>query len=132
MGVAYYHINQPELKYRIGTISEKLYGKLILSTAIVKDFSGSKLGVDTYVNQYLQGPHSERLIGALLRYRLHAGGKITGLNQDSYLSAGLAMGLNDALIPMVKLQYKSFSFGMSYDITVSKYGQYYRGGGLEF
>jgi type IX secretion system PorP/SprF family membrane protein len=131
-GVAYYHINQPKLKYRIGTISEQLYGKLVLSTAIIKDFSGSKLGVNAYVNQYLQGPHSETLIGALLRYRLHAGGKITGLNQDSYLSVGLAVRVNDAIVPIVKLQYKSFSFGMSYDITVSKLGQYYRGGGLEF
>lgn len=132
IGVAYYHINKPELKYRLGTVSEQLYSKLVLHTAIVKDFSGSKLGVDAFINQFLQGPHSETLIGVLLRYRLQTGGKITGLNQDSYLSVGLAVRVNDAVIPMAKLMYKSFSFGISYDITVSKFGQYYRGGGLEF
>ncbi|MGV6860305.1 MAG: PorP/SprF family type IX secretion system membrane protein [Putridiphycobacter sp.] len=132
IGAAYFHVNQPELNYRIGTVSEKLYGKLVIHTSIIKDFDGTKLGVNAYINEYLQGPHNEFLIGALLSYRLQAGGKITGLNQDSYLSFGAALRVNDAFIPTVKLQYKSFSFGMSYDITVSKFGQYYRAGGLEF
>jgi type IX secretion system PorP/SprF family membrane protein len=132
IGASYYHINQPNLKYRIGTVQEKLYGKMVLHTRLIKDFSGSDLGLDFYFNQYLQGPHSETLVGALVRYRLQSGGKITGLTQDTYIAFGTAVRVKDAIIPTVKMQYKNFRFGISYDITVSKFGQYYKAGGLEF
>ena len=32
----------------------------------------------------------------------------------------------------MNFQMSNFNFGLSYDITISDFGQYYRGGGLEF
>jgi type IX secretion system PorP/SprF family membrane protein len=131
IGVAYFHANRPELKYSFGS-SEKLFGKISIHTSILKDFSGSKLGFEASFNQFSQGPHNETLIGAKLRYRIKSGGKITGLNRDTYISGGLLYRYNDAIAPVVNFQTASFNFGLSYDITISKVGQYYRGGGLEF
>ena len=130
-GVAYFHANKPELTYRLGS-TEKLYGKIVIHTSIIKDFSGSKYGIEAFVNQFSQGPHNETLIGLQMRYRIKSGGKITGLNRDTYLTGGLTYRYKDAIAPTMSFQMKSFNFGMSYDITIADLGQYYRGGGLEF
>lgn len=131
IGFAYFHANKPELKYRLGS-EEQLYGKIVIHTSIIKDFSGSKYGVEAFFNQFSQGPHNETLFGAQLRYRIKSGGKITGLSRDTYLSGGLTIRYKDAISPTINFQMASFNFGMSYDITISDFGQYYRGGGLEF
>jgi hypothetical protein len=38
----------------------------------------------------------------------------------------------DAIAPMIRLNYKGFDFGLSYDVTLSTLGQVSRGGGIEF
>jgi len=131
IGLAYFHANRPTLTYRLGA-TEKLYGKIVIHTSIIKDFDGSKVGIEAFVNQYHQGPHNETLIGAMMRYRVKSAGKITGFTSDTYFSAGLAYRYKDAIAPMINFQMKSFSFGMSYDVIIADFGQYYRGGGLEF
>lgn len=131
IGAAYYHINSPEMNYRIG-FKEQLYSKLVIHTSFLKDFPGSAAGIEAYFNQFIQGPHSETLLGVLLRYRLESGSKTTGLSQDTYLMAGLSYRWQDAVSPLVYVQWNSFKFGLSYDITISQLGQTSRAGGLEF
>ncbi|MBI3136722.1 MAG: PorP/SprF family type IX secretion system membrane protein [Bacteroidetes bacterium] len=131
LGVAYFHANTPEMTYRIG-FTEQLYSKLVIHTSFLKDFPGTSVGVEAFFNEFIQGPHNETLFGALLRYRISSGGKTTGLNRDAYVMGGLAMRYGDAVSPMIYVQWSSFKFGVSYDITVSKFGQYARTGGLEF
>lgn len=131
LGVAYFHANTPDLKYRFG-FNEELYAKLVVHTSFLKDFSGTSFGVEAFFNQFLQGPHSETLFGALLRYRLSSGSKTTGLNRDMYLMGGLAMRYNESVCPMVYFQWSGLKFGLSYDVTVSKLAQFSRAGGLEF
>jgi type IX secretion system PorP/SprF family membrane protein len=131
IGIAYFHANRPELKYSFGS-EEKLFGKISIHTSLLKDFNGSKFGFEASFNQFSQGPHNETLIGGKLRYRIKSGGKITGLSRDTYIAGGLLFRYNDAIAPVVNFQIASFNFGMSYDITISKVGQSYRGGGLEF
>jgi len=130
-GVAYFHANTPTLKYRLGS-TEELFGKIVIHASFIRDFDGSKFGIETYANVYNQGPHNETLVGVLMRYRLKSGGKITGLNQDMYISTGVAYRYKDAIAPTVNFQLKNFNFGISYDITIADFGNYYRSGGLEF
>lgn len=130
-GVAYYHANTPDMKYRFG-FTEQLYGKLVIHTSFLKDFSGSAFGVEAFFNEFIQGPHNETLFGALLRYRLSSGSKTTGLSRDTYLMAGCAMRYNDAVCPMVYFQWSGLKFGLSYDVTVSQFANFARSGGLEF
>lgn len=131
VGVSYFHANTPQLNYRIG-YSEELYGKLVIHSSFIKDFSDSKIGLEVFFNQYLQGPHSETLYGAILRYRLQSGAKTTGLTRDTHINFGVAHRIGDAVAPMLQFMYGSFNFGVSYDITISEFGQVSRTGGLEF
>ena len=48
------------------------------------------------------------------------------------MMAGLSMRWNDAVSPLLYFQLGSFKFGISYDVTVSQFGQASRAGGLEF
>jgi type IX secretion system PorP/SprF family membrane protein len=129
-GVSYFHLNRPQLNYRVG-FTEKLYGKVVIHADFQKDFAGSS-GVEVFGTQFMQGPHIETLLGAMYRYRLSSGGKTTGLNRDMYMKFGAAYRINDAIAPMVYFHLGSFNFGMSYDVTISKLGNMARSGGLEF
>jgi len=131
VGAAYFHINSPEMNYRIG-FKEQLYSKFVIHASFLKDFEGSALGMEVYFNEFIQGPHNETLIGAFLRYRLSSGSKTTGLSRDAYFMAGLSLRYGDAVSPLLYIQFSSFKFGISYDITVSQFGQASRAGGLEF
>ncbi|MBK9190585.1 MAG: PorP/SprF family type IX secretion system membrane protein [Crocinitomicaceae bacterium] len=131
IGIAYFHANSPELTYRIG-FTEDLYSKLVIHTSFLKDFSGSSFGFEAFFNEFIQGPHNETLMGALLRYRLSSGTKTTGLSRDAYLMVGAAYRYGDSVSPLLYLQMSSFKFGISYDVTISNFGQYSRMGGLEF
>lgn len=131
VGLAYFHANTPTLSYRLGS-TEEMFGKIVIHASIIKDFKNTKVGVEGYINLYSQGPHNETLVGALVRYKLRSGGKITGLSRDVYLSGGLIYRHKNAIAPTVNIQFKNFNFGISYDITIADFGSYYRGGGLEF
>ncbi|MCB9223685.1 MAG: PorP/SprF family type IX secretion system membrane protein [Crocinitomicaceae bacterium] len=131
VGVSYFHLNKPELKYRLG-YTEKLYGKLGVNISVLKDFPGSRSGMELMFNQFVQGPHNESLLSALYRYRISSGSKTTGLTRDSYLSAGLSFRLKDAISPVVFVEMYGFKFGLSYDVTLSKLSQVTRAGGIEF
>lgn len=131
VGVAYYHINKPTLKYRLG-YSEDLYAKWVFHSSFLKEFSGSKLGMEVYFNQFIQGPHSETSFGGVLRYRLKEGSKTTGLNREIFINGGLAYRWRDAISPLLYFQFASWQLGISYDITLYELGTLSRAGGLEF
>ncbi|MCH2235818.1 MAG: PorP/SprF family type IX secretion system membrane protein [Crocinitomicaceae bacterium] len=131
IGFSYQHINRPSLKYRLGG-AERLYSKFVIHTSFMKDFSGSKLGMETYFIQFIQGPHNETSFGAILRYRVQDGGKSTGLSRDIHLNGGIGYRWKDAISPILFFEYASFKFGLSYDIVVSKFSAVSRAGGLEF
>ena len=131
LGLAAYHINQPKLKYN-DIEGEQLYRKYVGHAAIVKEIYNSPIAIDASVLQFIQGPHYETILGAMLRYRFQQGGKITGLSQDAYIGFGMYMRLKDAIIPSVLLDWKGFKFGISYDMTVSALRRAAGGGSLEF
>ena len=130
-GLAYYHANRPILRFRLGG-SERLYAKWVIHGSYAKNFKGSNQGFEFNLNQTIQGPHTETNIGVLLRHYLSKGSKITGLKQPSYMAFGMYYRHKDAIAPMIRLNYKGFDFGLSYDITTSTLGQVSRGGGIEF
>jgi type IX secretion system PorP/SprF family membrane protein len=131
VGAAYFHINSPEMNYRIG-FKEQLYSKWVFHGSFLKDFPGTSSGIEVYFNEFLQGPHSETLFGAIYRYRISSGSKTTGLSRDAYFMIGMNYRWKDAVCPLIYVQLSSFKFGISYDVTISEFGQASRSGGLEF
>ncbi|MFK8045734.1 MAG: PorP/SprF family type IX secretion system membrane protein [Crocinitomicaceae bacterium] len=131
LGVSYYHFNTPRINFN-DTYFENLFGKISIGSELIKDFEGSDLGVETFVNYHKQGPHQEVYGAALLRYQMAAGSKMTRLRKQVIFSIGLGYRAGDAIVPMVRYQKASWQFGMSYDVTISTLGNFSRGGGLEF
>jgi hypothetical protein len=124
IGAAYHHFNRPNNSfYRNANI--ELHPKLVFS-------GGLRFGITDYAyltvqaDQSLQGGFSETVAGAM--YGLKLG---TDPDHPNYtIHAGAFLRWNDALIPVVKLDYSPFSVALSYDANISKLkpSSYGRGG----
>lgn len=130
-GLSYFHVNRPSLNFRQGT-AEKLYSKLAINLSLLKDFPGKRSGIEFNINQFVQGPHTESLVSFVYRYRLKASSIMTSISRDTYLKFGLSYRVKDAISPILYFEHNSYTFGMSYDITVSQFSQASYQGGLEF
>ena len=127
IGAAYHHFNRPKSSFYKNKEIE-LNPKLVFS-------GGLKLGVNEYSYITLQGDHSrqgsfkETIFGAL--YGISFGDYP---DQPNYaLHLGTFFRWNDALIPVIKLDYFPVSIGLSYDANISKLKPSSHGrGGFEF
>ena len=124
LGVAYHHFNKPKNSF---------YRDPTVEVTPKTDISGGiRFGVTeaSYVtlqgNQSFQGPFSETMIGGLYGVKLGP-----DLDKPSYtVHGGAFLRLNDAIIPVIKVDYTPFSFSLSYDVNISKLqtSSYGRGG----
>jgi len=124
IGAAFHHFNRPGASfYRNAAI--ELNPKWVFS-------GGLRFGVSDYAyltiqaDQSMQGSYNETVAGAM--YGLKLGGDP---DKPGYIiHAGTFLRWNDALIPVVKLDYNPFSFALSYDVNISKLkpSSYGRGG----
>lgn len=114
LGLGYHHFARPNQSfYRDPNI--ELNPKWVYS-------AGVRFGVSEYAYLTIQADHSRQ--GA---YTETVGGAMVGLklgpdpvDPPYVLHIGSYLRLNDALIPVVKLDYYPFSFALSYDVNVSK------------
>ena len=124
VGIAYHHFNRPANSfYRDPAI--ELNPKWVASGGIrfgVTDYSYLTIQAD----HSRQGGFSETIAGAL--YGVKIGQDID--HPDYTLHGGLFMRLNDAVIPVIKIDYNPFSVAISYDVNISKLkpSSYGRGG----
>ena len=124
IGAAYHHFNRPNKSfYRNANIEQQ--PKLVFS-------GGLKLGVseNAYLTlqaeQTMQGSFSETVAGGMCGLKLGNDPD----NPDYTIHAGTFIRWNDALIPVIKLDYSPFSVALSYDVNISKLkpSSYGRGG----
>jgi type IX secretion system PorP/SprF family membrane protein len=114
VGLAYHHFNKPKNSF-FRNPSIQLDPKWVASAGIkfgVTDYSYITIQAD----HTIQGTFKETIGGAL--YGLKLGADIE--NPDYVIHGGLFVRLNDALIPVIKLDYNPFSFAVSYDVNISK------------
>jgi type IX secretion system PorP/SprF family membrane protein len=124
IGAAYHHFNRPTNSfYRDPNI--QLHPKWVVS-------AGLKLGVTdfTYLtiqaDRSKQGSFTETVAGAMYGVKLGEDPEHPAYT----IHAGAFLRWNDALIPVIKLDYAPFSIALSYDVNISKLKQssYGRGG----
>jgi len=124
LGGAYHHFNRPGNSfYRNSGI--ELIPKWVFS-------AGLRFGVSDYAyltiqaDQSMQGAYNETVAGVM--YGLKFGSNTD--NPDYVIHLGSFLRWNDALIPVVKLDYNPFSVALSYDVNISKLkpSSYGRGG----
>jgi len=114
VGAAYHHFNRPQNSFYKNKEIE-LNPKLVFS-------GGLKLGVNEYTYITILGDHSrqgsfkETIFGAM--YGLKIGAYPD--EPDYAIHFGTFVRWNDALIPVVKLDYSPFSVSLSYDANISK------------
>src|SRR5829696_6162392 len=124
VGLAYHHFNRPKNSfYRDPTI--ELTPKTDISAGIRFSVTEGSY-VTLQANQSMQGEFNETMIGGMYGMKL-------GPEQENSiytLHAGAFLRMNDALIPVVKVDYNPFSFSLSYDVNISKLktSSYGRGG----
>jgi type IX secretion system PorP/SprF family membrane protein len=126
IGAAYHHLNRPKNSfYRNPDI--ELNPKYVFSTGI-------KLKIDDYsyctiqADHSIQGSFSETIGGALYSHILGQ----DPVNPPYTLHAGAFLRFKDAFIPVLKMDMKSISVAISYDLNVSPLKTASRGrGGFE-
>jgi len=124
IGVAYHHFNKPKNSFYRDQAAE-LDPKMIGSAGI--RFSVTPVSYITLQADYSrQGQFTEVIGGALYGMKLGDDWE----NAKYTIHGGAFMRLNDAFIPVLKLDYNPFSVSLSYDINLSKLktSSYGRGG----
>lgn len=124
LGVAMHHFNKPKNSfYRDPRI--EMEPKTDISAGIrfgVTEWSY----ITVQANQSFQGAYQETIAGAL--YGVKLGEEID--NPKYTVHGGAFFRLNDAIIPVLKVDYQPFSFSASYDVNISQLrtSSYGRGG----
>ena len=114
LGAAAYHLNKPKAAFNPDEgfirLSTKWNGNLGVQYLI-----DNQVGLTIHANYSQQGQYREIISGALLSWR-----KIDPSMTNLFtIYGGLFFRVGDAFIPTVKLDYKKYSFTVSYDINTS-------------
>jgi type IX secretion system PorP/SprF family membrane protein len=126
IGLAYHHFNRPKNSFYKSPDVE-LNPKWVASVGV--KFSMNETSYFTIQADYSkQGTFKETILGALYSYKIG-----DDLEKPNYtLHFGAFMRMQDALIPVIKLDYHPFSFALSYDVNVSQLRTASQGrGGME-
>jgi type IX secretion system PorP/SprF family membrane protein len=133
-GLAAFHINRPNQKldpFSTG-ISDNLYSKLVVHGSAQIGIANTNYEIVPSAVLFKQGKSFELDLGSMVRWTIKSESIYTGFIQGMALSMGAQYRLNDAIVPMVLLEYASYALGMSYDVNTSSLKQGTRGkGGLE-
>jgi type IX secretion system PorP/SprF family membrane protein len=112
LGISGYHFTQPKSSFATENLVN-LFMRLNVSCGL--DFQLNDIwGVQVQGNLAIQGAYKEPMLGAMVQWvRPNEMGRGFGL------SAGAQMRFGDAIIPMLKLDFKRQGIGISYDINTS-------------
>lgn len=127
IGAAYFHFTQPRVAF--AQTNDVRLNKKIMFNAGLSSATSDYDRVILYLDYFTQGGHAQAQGGALYKHDL--------LQEDEdftvSLSAGAFMRWNDAIIPVVKLDYYNLSVGATYDVNISKLNVASKSrGGFEF
>jgi type IX secretion system PorP/SprF family membrane protein len=112
-GVAYHHFNRPKNSFYQNPLIE-LNPKWVYSAGVRFDM-GETSYLTLQADHSRQGPSVETIGGVM--YSLKIGNDYQ--HPDYTLHAGAYLRLEDAFIPVIKLDYNPFSIAFSYDVNVS-------------
>ena len=112
-GIAFHHINTPQNSfYRNPLIETK--SKWVISGGYKSNINEN--AALTILGDYsMQGDFSEAVFGAMYTYKPGGG----TYKRSYFIHFGSFFRWNDAIIPIVKLDYMPFSFALSYDVNIS-------------
>lgn len=114
LGVAFHHFNKTTKASFYGKANYEMIPKWVAS-------GGLRLNMNEYSfftiegDYTKQGPYTETVVGTLFSY------KLDDMDAPKYIiHAGGFIRLNDAFIPVAKLDFKPFAVSVSYDANISQ------------
>lgn len=114
VGAAAYHLTRPREAFNPNESFIRLNTKYTASFGLNWRIN-TQSGLTIHANHQVQGPYRETIFGGLLSWRNNRAGGTTPFA----VYGGCFYRVNDAVIPTFKLDYKTYSFTASYDITHS-------------
>lgn len=130
IGASAYHYSLGRNSFFNST--EKLQTKICAYMNGDFNIPGSKNAIMPSVLYMRQGPNTELILGALIKFIIVDQSTYTGVKKPMALAIGGYYRYKDAIVPAVLLQVDKYAFGVSYDINVSALTQASnRRGGLE-
>lgn len=123
-GLAYHHFNKPKNSFYINS-SNQLDPKWVASAGVKFSVTPESY-LTLQADHSVQGRFQETVAGALYGIKLGPDSD----HPDYTVHGGAFLRWNDALIPVIKIDYTPFSFSLSYDVNISKLktSSYGRGG----
>ena len=116
VGAAFYHFNKPKVSF-LNDKSIELSEKWEYNAGVSAPLGDFGKVILEY-NQLKQGTYSEVMAGGLVGYTIQLRQGATA--QPNMIYGGVMVRWNDAIVPVVRLDLGSYSFGFSYDVNVSK------------
>ncbi len=113
LGVSGYHFSRPSFSYdKTPNYVQNI--RWNVNADMMHDL-GRYFAFQVHANYAQQGAYNESVFGALIGWRI-----ADPLSRPDFeLDAGALYRINDAIIPVVKLKYKSLGIGVSYDVNTS-------------
>jgi type IX secretion system PorP/SprF family membrane protein len=113
IGASAFHITRPRQSFNPNESFIRLNPRFTGNVGIQARLT-SNFGLVVHANYTNQQPYRETIFGAMLNWR----GTVKEAQRVA-VYAGCFMRMQDAIIPTVRLDYQTYSFTMSYDVTTS-------------
>jgi type IX secretion system PorP/SprF family membrane protein len=114
IGGAYFHFTQPRVAFN-GANDIRLNKKAVINGGLSTATSETDRLV-VYLDYFIQGGNSQAQGGFLYRHDLVQEGE----DYTASISGGAFIRWNDALVPVIKLDYYKLAIGLTYDVNISK------------
>lgn len=125
IGAGYAHFNKPVIHSVTGTVENFLYPKLTFNVGVNSPVT-DRNRIIAFADYFTQNGYRQLLGGILYGFDVQK-----FYNEDPYtIYFGSFLRWGDAFVPVVKMDFKHMSVGLSYDVNVSKLKTVsnYRGG----
>lgn len=129
LGAGMYHINNPKLNYFSNNSEFSILGRKLVLNAGISAQTSDNNKIQGYADYFKQDGNEQFLAGLLYGIELnrrYSDDRTLAINFGSFFRWG------DAIIPVVNFDIYDWSFGLSYDVNISRLSTYTQSrGGME-
>lgn len=119
IGYSVFHLNRPALNY-LKNSNDKMYMRHVAFFNGEFGIPNSNFSIVPLLVLQLQGPSTELLSGAYIKYMIQDQSHYTGLKKGTSFSIGSIYRNKDAVTTNFIIEYDSYAIGASYDFNISK------------
>ncbi|MCX7955294.1 MAG: PorP/SprF family type IX secretion system membrane protein [Bacteroidales bacterium] len=117
VGLSFYHLNKPDVGFH--EMNDERYIRGVLHGSVGIGVKNTPLQMNPQCLIQFQGPSRMYYTGAKVKYLLQEQSRYTGFLFSRSIGIGGYYRFKDAIVMLIQLEWDNFSFGISYDITVS-------------